>query len=269
MTKTQFRMYGLITLVVALILAVFGITHALGYRVTTSGIVKASSLEIFVEKEGSKVFVNNSREAVTDRDGETVKLKNLTPGIHEILISKDGYWPWAKQINLEKDTTANVGTFTLISNVEGIIIPKEDPEYASIIAHMAAIQAPNAENPIMSQSGNATAWIEGNTIVARWVGDALGAPLSLCPEKKSGACNPQMVFSGTETIESLDFQKDRDDVLLFSASNGIFGIEVDKVSIQNFQPLYKGVAIGTKFFTDRTDNVLYVKDGELLLIINL
>src|SRR3989344_4195783 len=112
MTKQQFKTYGIVIGIIAAVFVLFAVIHAFGYRLTATGLVRASTLEIVVERSGSKIFIDNRKEATTGRDGERVVIKNVTPGLHDILISKDGYWPWAKQVRLEKDQTAKITSFT-------------------------------------------------------------------------------------------------------------------------------------------------------------
>jgi len=270
MNNKQFKTYGIALGVVVLIFISVAVANSAGYRFTSKGFVKAGSLEIFVEKSGSKIFVDNEKEATTSKDNETVTIRNISPGSHDLLISKDGFWPWIKQISVKKEELKKLNSFMVRTDAQGVIIPEADPEYDSIISKLESTTVPTKSDPKISNDSRASVWVEGQTVYYKWDGPKEEALANLCGKNtESEECASVVIFRGTENIANLDFYSSRNDVISLSTSNGIFAIEANTESVQNFQPIYKGTSIGPKFFIDKIDNLLYAKDGNLLMIINI
>jgi len=66
-------------------------------------------------------------------------------------------------------------------------------------------------------------------------------------------------------ITALDFYKDRADVVIFSAENGVFVLEMEEDNIQNLQPLYSG---NNPVFVKKDNDAIYILDGNNLLLVN-
>lgn len=191
----------------------------------------------------------------TLQNGETVNIK-IEQGTHTILTAKDGYFPWTKAVIVEKGSDINLTPFMLQANPSGEIITGADPEYDKISALVRTSPLPIRESRLKSTAGNVEIWAVGNAIYTSWIGDTKNIPEYFCT---IDPCDPILeVFKGAESVENLDFYKDREDVLVFAAGNGVFAIETDPRGTKNFQPIFTG--IHPRFHKPRT-NSLYILDG--------
>ncbi len=184
--KKQPYIYA-IGLIIVLVV-IFGIF----YKNNQYGTLQIESLD-----EDLTIFVDNQKKITQQDINPQFKLKN---GEHTIVISKDGFWPWIKEIEIEKKSDTVVQPFFIPQNTSGMLIGKEDPEYLYILSFFQ-------ENLISNQA----------------MGNILNDNTDL---KKS--------------ITAIDFYKNRDDVVIITSGDGVYALEIGSENIQNFQPIYKG-----------------------------
>lgn len=188
--------------------------------------------------EGTTVFVDNNEEiASTNTATESLRLKS---GEHTIIVSKEGFWPWAKVVNVQTNEETALSPFMVGHTADGTFIDEANPEYDALIAQTDAVIAPKETARLASPAATVEVWVEDNAIFAEWVGgDSL--PRYFCDE--SNTCNNTIeVFSSSEPIKNVAFYKDRNDVLLVAVDTAINVIEIDKKEFQNIQPLYQGIS---------------------------
>lgn len=195
--------------------------------------------------------------------GESVVIKT-EEGTHSVLTARDGYFPWTKEVVVENGKNINLTPFMLSANPSGELITGADPEYDKIASLVRTNSLPIREAPKKSETQNVEIWAVGNAIYASWIGDVKNAPEYFCTKDP---CDPILeVFRGAESIENLDFYKNREDILVFAAGNGVFAIELDPRGTKNFQPIFTGTR--PHFYKPGT-NSLYVLDGTNLAEIAL
>lgn len=199
----------------------------------------------------------------TLKAGETVTIKT-EEGSHAILTARDGYFPWTKTVTVENGTRINLTPFMLSASPSGEIITGADPEHDKIVSLVQKNSLPIRESPKKSETGNVSIWAAGNAIYANWTGDIKNAPEYFCTKDP---CDPVIeVFRGAESVENLDFYKNREDILLFAAGNGVFAIETDPRGTKNFQPVFTGVR---PHFFKPGENSIYILDEKHLEEITL
>lgn len=195
--------------------------------------------------------------------GEQVSIKT-EKGTHTILTARDGYFPWTKTVVVEKGSDIHLNPFMLQANPSGEIITGADPEHDKIVAIVKTSPLPISESRKKSDAGNVEIWAVGNAIYASWIGEIKDAPEYFCTKDP---CDPiAEVYKGVEAVENLDFYKDREDILVFAAGNGVFAIETDPRGTKNFQPIFTGIR--PRFSKPKVDS-LYVLDGTNLAEIAL
>jgi len=140
-----------ITLLIALLLAVGtvgAIRFAKGYRldlkkkqVTATGLLVANSFP-----KGASVFINDKLTTATD---DTL---NLPPGNYQIKIVKDGFIPWEKELQLEKElvTQTNARLFPTVPDLKGLTFagalnptPSPDGQKIAFVVASASAQLKN------------------------------------------------------------------------------------------------------------------------------
>ncbi len=155
------------------------------------------NLQINTLDENLSIFVDNKKEKSKQDINPNFKLKS---GEHSIIISKDNFWPWIKNIEIERKKAVEINPFFVPQNTRGLLIGEIDSEYASI----------------MSQ-------FEKNLILT----EAFDKIINDNSELKS-------------KITAIDFYKNRKDVVLIAMPDGIYALEIETENIQNLQPIYKG-----------------------------
>ena len=89
------------------------------------------NLQINTLDENLSIFIDNKKETAEQAINPNFKLKN---GIHTVIISKEGYWPWIKNTDIAKKQTIEITPFFIPKNTSGFLIGEKDPEYTSILS---------------------------------------------------------------------------------------------------------------------------------------
>lgn len=241
------------------------------------GFDQTATINIILPEDSAKIFIDDINVISIHTAKGSLATFTVGTGFHSVLLAKDNYWPWQKQLTLEKNQTVTLQPFLLSKNLSGVLIPASDNEYGKFISLTRSEPLPTANNKKISSDGKIAIWIEtntgdnstsnvqGNTLMSAWLGSPDSIPDFMCLD--DGTCpNLTKVFTSQSAIKNVDFYGSRDDVMLFSSGNGVYVIETDKKGIQNFQPLYQGN--DPYFFKDK-DNSLYIKDGANLMQVKL
>jgi len=238
-----------------------GIRIDKGFSFVRTGTISVVNLDSTV-----KVFLDNKRVGTfSEAAGSSIEIKNVLPGTHSLLVSKSNYWPWLKEVEVQKKEASIAYPFFILKNTSGIVISKEDEEYLSIKDSIESEVLPTKDNKRVSASGTHAIWVEGNTIMAEWLGGEDAFPSYFCSDT---SCTQMVdVFTSSSPIRNLTFYKKREDVLIFSSRNGLFAIEIDERGVQNFQPVYKGASPPN--FAVYDEHTLSVEDAGSIFLLSL
>ncbi len=260
-----------------------------GYRIKNFKIVETGGIYIYSPVTGSDIYINNKKKKKTNILKKDLFVQNLKPNTYNILVAKDGYWPWAKEVNVEEKHVSEAIAFLVPKEPNGEVVPrtikidsKDDtatstkktianPEYKKInelFTNNKSIDI--AQDTIMASSttivkssrNRVEIWKEENTIFIKWLKDKESLPNYFC--KNDNCENTTSVFKSTDDIKNFGFYPGREDVIVISVSEGIYAIEVDARVHQNFQPIYKGtdpyfVIKDGKFFIKDNNNIFKIK----------
>jgi hypothetical protein len=111
-----------------------------------------------------------------------------------------------------------------------------------------------------SADGSTVLFVEDNTVYVAWISETEPPPHYFCHENPCKLLLPVIVSA--DKIKSVDFYKDRRDVIIFGSGTAIYAIEADQEGTQNFQPIYRGT---DPSFYKSSEGALYIKDGVTLL----
>lgn len=229
---------------VILIIVVILVGYKKGYRLTENFMLgKAGTLSLQIAMPLTNIFIDENNKIVTKKDNEIVEV-TLSPRNHTIIVSREGYFPWKKDIEMQSEGKINFSPVLVSSNPSGNIITKEDPEFWKIRNKIITDALPTKESPRLSKDGKAKLWIEDNGVMVE-------------TENKI-----YTVIQPEPEVRNLYFYKNRDDVVIFSINNAVYAIEVDKTGTQNFLPIYKG---SSPSFIEGDSSFIYVLDGEALM----
>lgn len=248
-------------------LVLFSFFYVTGFRKGDGfTVVRVGSIVLTHIDEETQVFINNKLKRGRTKNDGTRTLRNLFPGEYSILVVREGYWPWLKEINVPEKVKVKIAPFGVLSNISGVIIPTKDEDYDTIANKVRSEKLPTDKNPTLSNDDNAVVWVEGNALLVRWIGDTQTPPDSFCRDKEL-CTGTTTVFQTSSIIRSVDFFKGRNDVVIVATLDGVFAIEVDTRGTQNFQPIIKGTSL--PIFSSKDIDSLYVLDGEFLYLVNL
>ncbi len=272
-TKVYLALWG-----ICILAAIFAVVmYKFGFRLSNNfEPVKVSSIKLSSNESGLQLFLDNKSAQVPFRDN-VYHIQNITPGLHSLLVYKDGFWPWAKNINMPANATQPV--FAFIFPMQGLKttqVDSDSSEYAGMVSAIDKNVLPQAKiysepssdesyvhwlltaipNHKVSADKSTALFSESDTIYLGWISQSEPPPHYFCIENP---CTFQLpVTVSVEPIKNVDFYKDRRDVILFSAGAAIYAIETDRQGTQNFQPVYKGK---NPYFYETADGSLYIKDG--------
>lgn len=238
--------------------------------------VRVTAVSITSNVDSPQIYLNNREQKIKSNDGRYL-LNNITPGLHSFVISKDGYWPWAKTVSIVENNARTL--FAFMFPMDGIPVTKLSANTAEYIKADTAIR--NLVLPVpkyagveftpdesivkwldknvplrkISRDGNSALYVDSNTIYVAWISETEPTPHYFCEENPCKLIVPVIVTNSP--VKSVDFYRGRSDVIIFTEGKVIYAIGADREGTQNFQPLYKGV---NPYFFQDDSNVLYIKD---------
>ena len=220
------------------------IGYGLGYRLQKNfTLTKVGVLQMTIPLKDTSIFIDVSKKITTTEENEIVKIK-LYPETHEIIVSRDLYYPWKKKFVMQSGKSIAISPIFVSSNPAGFIIGNENPEYFKIRNLISKNVLPTKNIPLISKDFDTTVWVEDNTLKAK-VGE-----------------NEISVIKPVKPIRNIDFYKDRTDTFIFSSDMGVYIIDIGEEGNQNFMPVYKGVKPS---FVKNDMNSIYVEDGNNLM----
>lgn len=262
-----------------------------GYRLGPGfTFVETGGMYIYAPEPGSVIYIDGKERHQTSILGRDWFVQDITPGTYTVLIAKDGFWPWIKEVKVTERQVAEAIAFLIPKEPDIEIIPKtleekigtatttkNNPEYIEALALFTEKKKTNASTnttptsattslPVpekFSPYGRVGLTREENRILAHWMKNMNNLPNYFC--RDTACVSPVVAFSSIIPIRSFDFYPGRDDVLLVAVQDGIFAIEIDARKTQNFQPIYKGTAPDFRF----GDIGFIIQDGETLARITL
>lgn len=213
----------------------------------------------------SEIFVDDKREITTKEDNETLALK-LAPGEHALIVSREGHWPWFKNINVVADTELAFTSFSVPQDSNPAVMPADHDDFKRITTTIKAITPPSRTAPTRSTDGNLALWInpDNNGVYAEWHGAEEDLPAIFC---ENGLCDSILhFFTATTRVRNVTFLNNRTDVALVATGNSIYVVEMSRWPLKNFQPLYVG---DNPQFTIRDESSIYIYDNDKLMVVTL
>lgn len=245
---------------ICIVIAAAALLYRAGWRLSGATLVHVGSIDIAVHESGSSVFIDSELKTVTTAAEEKDLFKNIDPDMHTVIVSKDGFWPWKKDIEVGQNETEEISSFELPQSPAVTEVAKASDEYTRGIVIALDNVLPTIDHKKISADGTVGIWVEGSTLYAEWLSKA-AVPDFFCSGNCSQGGIVANVLEVSQPIKNVAFFKSRNDVILFSNSTGINAIEIDKRGTQNFQPLFTGAA---PEFDAADDNTIYARSSNSL-----
>ncbi len=295
------RVYFYTLLAVFFIIIPIITLYTSGYRIGKGfRLVETGGIYIYSPEAGADIYVDDKKKKTTNIFQKELFLQDLTPGIYVVYITKEGFWPWAKEVEVEERKVTTTIAFLVPKEPKGEVISRTlaadptqatttpatkerlNPEHTDIVnlfreheaekkrifalaAKTAAATSTTENIPeiFLATRGRVGLWQDGTRVTATWQKEVDSLPNYFCRDK---VCEKTVVvFNSVAPIKDVDFYPGREDAVLIAVQNGIYVIEIDARKYQNFQPVYKGV---DPYFV-LSGNTLYIKDNNNFFKINL
>jgi len=254
-----------ILIAIALLAVVLIIGFAAGYRFGPGlSIVKVGTIEVTNLPSGTTVILNEDRKTTTNEAVDSFRIGGVLPESHTLLVSREGYWPWAKDVVVPENETITFAPFFVPRSSTGVIITDTDPAYATIRGQITSHELPRSDSPLYSNDETIAVWVNDKAVHARWEGEGT-PPYFFCT---GGICPTEtVVFTAFEDVRDLSFLPGRRDVLAIATGHGVIALEMDRRGTpQNFQPIYEGQS---PIFAPGATSTLYVLDEPYLYEISI
>lgn len=257
--------------------------YSAGYSVDeTLGLSIRGGIYVSTPEPNTSVFVGNELKSVSGFFKREILVNKLKPGQYLVLAANDDFWPWAKLVEVERGEVESLFPFLVPKVIQAEEIAKTDSSLRENAMHKAilnlflvtATSTPKTKDVAKSSAKNVSQtrknvkiWIDGDTIYGQWLGDSDEAPKYYCSGNGDlNNCNGTvLVFQSFVPIRTFDFYPSRDDAIILTLDDGVYAVEIDRRTYQNFYPLYRGQM--PDFRVSR--NQVYIKDGDKLLVLNL
>lgn len=260
-----------------------------GYRLGQNwSFVETGGLYIGADKSGSEIYVNGTLEKTTNILQGGVFLQGLKPKKYNIVVAKDGYWTWSKDLVVKAHLVSEARSFNLRKEPKGRILKPEDVSALGFSEYDDALNLFNLQKPatkkatttvsskkdlavattteIFSKNNKQKIYIEGNNkIWAEWLGEEKEIPYYFCDQENK--CSDKILVLNSKTpVKKIDFFIGRKDVIIYATANGVFVTEIDGRSGRVTQPLYKGK--NPNFSWPQAGSGLYILDDNRLIKID-
>lgn len=205
---------------------------------------------------GTTVYVDEV-ERTTLQQTRTLTY-DLDEGTHSILLAREDYWPWAKEVTITEDEESFTFSPFFVRQSTGRVLGNSPTPPAPEITLGTPDDVRRRTKAVYSDDELVSARTENGTIIATWQGDDENRPAAFCPD---GNCKDTIEVYGTTNVNKVAFWPDRNDVLIFADQEGVYAIELDARGLQNFQPLYRS---GTAPNFEIQNGVAIIFDGDVV-----
>jgi hypothetical protein len=237
-----------------------------GYHIDRSlQFVQTASVYIATSHDDVLVYVDDSRKKTETNGLSSIEVKGVASGRHSVIVVKDRYRPWVKIISVGREgEPVSISPFLVPDSPTISPLALDNPELLVAQKRLGNVSIPSASAPKTSEDKFVSIWVSGRDVFARFNGEG-GPPPYFCTDDL-GCVNEKIVHSAIEPIHTLDFYKDRNDVVLVAEGGMISIIEVDTRNPQNAYTIYQGF---NAYFSTKERGVLYIKDGNFFFTLSL
>ncbi|HEY4510539.1 MAG TPA: PEGA domain-containing protein [Candidatus Paceibacterota bacterium] len=245
------------------------ILYTLGYRLGPGfHLVETGGLYISAPFSGAEIYINERNMKHTNILQYGFLFQNLKPGVYNILVNKEGYWPWSKILKVEENLVTEGTAFLIPQNPTIKIIPKDDEGYNKIIDSFFNVLRPGTttiERFAYRGRERLSLNFKENKVRVEWLGDTQDLPYYFCGDKD---CDEErIIIESPYSIRTMDFFPGRKDVIIVALQNAIYAVEIDKRGGQMLQPIYKGKK--PVFIVRGNDPNIYILDDKNLIQMNV
>jgi hypothetical protein len=242
--------------------------YSAGYSLNeTFGITARGGIYVSTPEAGTSVFIGNDLEGVSSFFKKEILVNKLKPDQYMVLATHDSFWPWAKVVQVKRGEVEALFPLLVPKVIPTLELEKTDSSYKEI----SGLFLEKATTTRIARR-EVKVWIAddrndagGNTVFAQWLGGNDNAPKYFC-NAVSACLDPIIVFRSAVPIRTFDFYPLRSDAIILAIDNGVYAIEIDNRTYQNFYPLYRGIMPD---FRVTEDDELLVSDESTIISLEL
>lgn len=298
-TNYKFRLaYFLLFVVVFIIGIPILVFYSAGYTIDeTFNLSIRGGIYVYTPEPDTSVFIGNELKNTSGFFNKEILVGGLKPDQYTVLATNEDFWPWAKIVTVRRGEVEALFPFLVPKVVDAEEILANTSDYREILEVFAekrellasaVSKTPAKMNGAVATGTTAThetitrrqveVWLDNDTLFARYLGRDDAAPNYYCytvttdPKNILGelreeeeCSDPIRVFESSVPIRTFDFYPYRDDAIIVALDNGIYAIETDFRSYQNFYPLFRGENPDFRVYK----NQVYVKDGAYVAVLDL
>lgn len=245
--------------------------YSAGYSVDkTLGLSIRGGIYVSTPEPNTSVFVGNELKSVSGFFKREILVGKLKPGQYLVLAANDDFWPWAKLVEVEHGEVESLFPLLVPKVIQAEEIEKTDSTLRENAMYKAIQNLFVKTATSTLKTKNVKIWLNDGAIYGKWTGDNGAAPKYYCGNRNNdvgpnNCAGEVLIFQSVVPIRTFDFYPSRDDAIILTLDDGVYAVEIDRRTYQNFYPLYRGQM--PDFRVSR--NQVYIKDGDKLLMLNL
>ncbi|MES2014242.1 MAG: hypothetical protein V4437_00310 [Patescibacteria group bacterium] len=276
LSRTVRFWYLAISVVAFLITVPIAVFYASGYRFKGLSLVETGGIYVSVPVSDATVFINGKEEGTSNLFTRSFYTDNLFGESYVVQVSREGYYPWVKKLNVESRIVTDVAAFLVPQtiSIREIHIKDADTasttravsknEYTSLLkafTRPTALSTSSVGEGTAATSSDARAgmelYVQDGNLLVRWAKDTHATPSSFCI--KPSSCVPEFfIEKGKDTVTSARFFAGG--VVYATKESGIFLAENDVRPVPLVVPLYSRPGADFRI----VNGSLIVKDGQTL-----
>ncbi len=265
------RLYFYTYLIVFLALLPVVVLFVQGYRLGTGfSMLRVGGIYVGGVDSDVEVYLDGTRQENLKSLKRGFFVESLAPGTYSLSIKKEGYSQWDKIVIVVGEKVVEAYPLLTPLKIEMVNIPKQVESEGGFFS--SATSTSFVDNEVFAEVSKlfeqgtttqsikrqrVTIWSEGASIKYRWEDDFSTVFPALCGYQNCIATST--VYVAKENINRVGFYPERNDVVLFSLSDGVYAVEIDSRSPQKIVQIYSGK---NPDFRVEDDEILYIKEGE-------
>ena len=262
--KKRFFIFIVFIVVFVLFIPVV-VLYSTGYRLGQGfSLFPTGGIYVFYGETGAKVYLNGTLSNQTSLFERGIFIDNLKPEKYQIEVTKDGFLPWKKTIDVRGKKVGEAYPYLVPSIISTSSIPKfitlssggsmTNSLYTSVVDLFASSSTSTSSlTKKILQSSTTTTIVSTSTalirrdvsidikdseVIASWEGEKDARPFYFCDAERLVCKDTFPVIKGE--IKHVDFYPGRNDVIIFSNKEGIYSTELDTRPPQNTVKLLSG-----------------------------
>jgi hypothetical protein len=256
------------------------ILYASGYRFSfsNSGVVSTGGIFVSLSPSGSAFSVDGKYVQSTGLFSNSFFEQDLTPGMHELSVARDGYMTWKKDILVKPNEVSEVNSLLMPTDIswKHVLVDATTSTttlgvsgdmYASIIHLFTSTSTdryvfPDATTTAQISNGIAL-WVDDDTLVIDRQTSILQLPGVFC-SVGIDSCVSRAYISLSTKPDFVDFYPNRSDAAIIAVGPSVSVVEFDGHTPRLVRMIYKG----TKPQVRISNGSVYIRDGGKTFVTN-